>query len=64
MSSANTNTACLVLTNNTSDAYELRQNDTSLFNIEQLATAGTRNTGNIVTAGTLTDVVAGFCGLP
>ena len=64
VSSANTNTACLVLTNNTSDAFQLLQNNASVFNVEQLATAGTRNTGTISITGVLTDVVAGFCGLP
>jgi trimeric autotransporter adhesin len=62
---AGTNSAlCAVFQNNTSDTFELNQVAPATFSIEQLATFANRNTGAILTAGTITDVTLGTCGLP
>ncbi len=59
-----TATMCFVYTNNTASQYGFSQNPGTTINVEQFATLGTRNTGAISFLGTITDVVAGFCGLP
>ncbi len=55
---------CFAYTNNIATQYGFSQNPGTTLNVEQFATFGTRNTGAINALGTITDVVAGFCGLP
>jgi trimeric autotransporter adhesin len=55
---------CMVCQNNTAVQFGFGQNQNSTISVEQLATFTTRNTGSLNIIGTITDVVAGFCGLP
>jgi hypothetical protein len=57
-------TLCLVYTNNTAGEFGFSQGAGRTINVEQFASFGTRNVGLVGVLGNVTDVVAGFCGLP
>ena len=56
-------TLCSVFSNNTSDRFLLGQNGVGTFGVELFAGFTTRNTGTL-SAGNITDLAAGACGLP
>ncbi len=57
-------TLCSSVTNNTADIYRLSQSGTNSFNIEDFGNFGLTNIGALLTAGNITSVAIGACGLP
>ena len=55
-----------IFNGNTSDAFNLIQNGTAVFAVEQFAqfNGTSANAGTLLTAGTITDVAAGSLGIP
>jgi hypothetical protein len=57
-------TVCSAITNNTADIYRLSQAGTNTFNVEDFTNFGITNSGNLLTAGNISSVAIGTCGLP